>query len=161
MVRLQLRSSLALLLAGVAAAGCGGPTRGLSSGDAARLRDQLGAARAAAAAGDAPGVARELALFRADVTRLGGSGRLTTAQAQTLAAGAAQAQARAPLDVKAPVQQAPAATAPTETAPTQTGPPAATAPPLQAAPPAQQAPPAQTAPASPGGGHGDGGEGGD
>ncbi|MGZ4219315.1 MAG: hypothetical protein ACXVH3_08030 [Solirubrobacteraceae bacterium] len=108
----------------VGSAGCGSSGHnGLSSADAARLRADIAAARAAAARHEAPQAASSLVALRQQVSRLAAQHKLTPSQAQALETGAEQAQARIALDVRPAPAAAPTPLAPTAQ-PAPAGPPA-------------------------------------
>ncbi|MGZ4259000.1 MAG: hypothetical protein ACXVS6_24005 [Solirubrobacteraceae bacterium] len=108
----------------VGSAGCGSSGHnGLSSADAARLRADIAAARAAAARHEAPQAASSLVALRQQVSRLAAQHKLTPSQAQALETGAEQAQARIALDVRPAPAAAPTPPAPTAQ-PAPAGPPA-------------------------------------
>lgn len=117
----------ACLVAAVAAAavlaGCGGSGAGrrpLPPADERALLASLDAARTAAAAGDRAGATAALRRFQARAERLVAAHAIDPAEAGALRAGALQAIARVPLDVRGPAPPPPAVTtspAPATTAP--------------------------------------------
>ncbi|HJZ61012.1 MAG TPA: hypothetical protein VKD47_02530 [Miltoncostaeaceae bacterium] len=120
------RRSAACLVAAAAAAvlaGCGGSGGGhrpLPRADERALLASLDAARTAAAAGDRAGATAALRRFQARAERLLAAHAIDPADARALRAGALQAIARVPLDVRTPAPPPPAvitSAAPTTTTP--------------------------------------------
>jgi hypothetical protein len=104
-----MRTGLACaLLAGTIIAGCGGsPTPApIAPSDAARLRQEVAAIRAAAAAQDPDATHAAAASLRADVQRLMNDGRLSAADGQPMLVVAAQADSRITAEVHSPVPPA-------------------------------------------------------
>jgi hypothetical protein len=187
-------SPLAAAVLGAAALGAGCGSSGghppLSASQALRLNAHLDAARVAADSHSRPATLAALGALRSDVGVLTQRGRLNKAQARTLMVEIQRAQARASVEIPAPVPPAIPAAAPPATpavpatpppAPAAPGTPAAGAPAPGPAPgPAQAPAPDQLPPGlarhgkvppghakghgkgkSKGKGHGDGGDGGD
>jgi hypothetical protein len=115
-----MRTALACTLAaGVVIAGCGGSSAGvpLAAQDAATLRNDVSAIRAAAAASNPTGAHAAAARLRADVQRLLQQGRLSPTDAQSMLATSTQVDSRISAEIHAP---APATTStPTVTSPSQ------------------------------------------
>ena len=98
------RALACLITAGTALAGCGGasPATPIASGDAASLRADLTAVRAAVAA-DQPGAAdAATARMRADVARLLSMGALSPADGRVMLTALARAGSRISAEVHAP-----------------------------------------------------------
>src|SRR5437868_7073719 len=100
-----MRTALACrLAAGVVIAGCGGSSARvpLAAQDSATLRNDVSAIRAAAAASNPSGAAAAAARLQADVQRLLGEGRLSSADGRSILLGVRQVDSRISADVHAP-----------------------------------------------------------
>src|SRR5438067_12416099 len=100
-----MRTALACTLAaGVVIAGCGGSSAGapLAAQDSATLRGDVSAIRAAATASNPSGTRAAAARLQADVQRLLGEGRLSSADARSILNGLGPVNSRISAEVHAP-----------------------------------------------------------